>query len=262
VTLDVIDLHNFYDSSLGLFVSDVISNEINKLCPSIKNKKTVILGYGVNFVYKWSSELKNNSGSLVNIMPEYQGVMHWSENSKNFSSISCLDKLPLQDETIDNIFIVHALEASKDPETVLQEIWRVLKPRGQLILIVPNRRGSWANCDKTPFGFGCPYSRTQMSNLLNEQGFSIERISRRLIAPPKKSKIALKIAKYLEIYGSFIFSRFGGILMIKATKQVYTPAYIKTRSTRKRLVLPITVPVNAVSTGRGHLAFGGKSCKL
>ena len=39
---------------------------------------------------------------------------------------------------------------------LLRECWRVLRDDGRLLVVVPNRLGSWALFDHTPFGQGRP----------------------------------------------------------------------------------------------------------
>ena len=75
-------------------------------------------------------------------------------------------ELPLIDEGADRILLVHMLEWSENPLELLRELWRVLAPNGRLLLIVPNRRGLWARVDTTPFGYGSPFSRSQLTKLL------------------------------------------------------------------------------------------------
>lgn len=258
MTIDVIDLHDFYRGPLGQFAASVLRQDLSQIWPSVKDEDIAVLGYGVPFIEPYQRQ----AASLLSIMPESQGVAYWPEDGQNLSCLAHLDALPLGDESVNRVLMVHALETAQDPDVVLQEAWRVLKPQGQLLVMVPHRRGAWAHCDETPFGTGQPYSRTQLSNLLNEHGFSIEKTSRSLIAPPRQGKVSLVIAPYIESFGSFVLSRLGGILMIQATKQVYTPAYIKTRSVRRRLVLPMSAATSPLPTGRGHLAFCEKSCRL
>ena len=58
----------------------------------------------------------------------------------------------------DLILISHGLEVSDNQDLLLQEVRRVLKDSGKLVIIVPNRTGFWARSDSTPFGYGKPYS--------------------------------------------------------------------------------------------------------
>ena len=51
----------------------------------------------------------------------------------------------------------------RNPRELLREMWRVLAPNGRLLIVVPNRRGLWARVDTTPFGYGSPFSRSQLT---------------------------------------------------------------------------------------------------
>ena len=55
---------------------------------------------------------------------------------------------------------------------MLAEVWRVLTPGGRLLVVVPNRAGLWARMENTPFGYGRPFSRKQLSRLMRDMQFS------------------------------------------------------------------------------------------
>ena len=61
-------------------------------------------------------------------------------------------------------------------------------PEGHLFIVVPNRTGFWARSDLTPFGFGRPYSISQLSKILVENKFKILNTSATLLMPPTKKK--------------------------------------------------------------------------
>ena len=94
--------------------------------------------------------------------------------------------LPLLESTVDLALVVHGLELTDSPIEMLQEVWRVMAPQGRLVLVVPNRRGLWAAFDTSPFGYGQPFSRTQLSGLLKEAQFSAVSWSHALQMPPTK----------------------------------------------------------------------------
>ena len=70
------------------------------------------------------------------------------------------------------------------PTALLREVWRVLAAGGQLLAVVPNRRGLWARMDTTPFGHGRPYSRSQITHLLREAWFTPVGWGEALYVPP------------------------------------------------------------------------------
>jgi ubiquinone/menaquinone biosynthesis C-methylase UbiE len=47
-------------------------------------------------------------------------------------------QLPIKNDSIDCILFFEVIEHLDDPEKALGEIWRVLKPRGKLIILFPN----------------------------------------------------------------------------------------------------------------------------
>lgn len=246
LSIDVIDLRNFYREPLGAFASKVLSHDLTEIWPSVKGDDVAVLGYGLPYIAPWLEQAE----SLINLMPESQGVAYWPEDGANLSCLAHMDALPLADESVNRVFLAHALETAGDPQSVIQEAWRILKPQGQLLVMVPHRRGAWAHSDKTPFGAGQPYSRVQLCELLKEHGFSVEGAYRSLVAPPFKNRLSLMLAPCIERCGGFIFSRFAGVLMLQATKQVFTPSYIKTRDVRRRLVLPVPVSASPLGAGR------------
>src|SRR3546814_4031807 len=50
--------------------------------------------------------------------------------------------------------------------------------------VVPNRRGLWARSDRTPLGWGHPYSAAQLSRVLRDNMFTPTRTQRALYVPP------------------------------------------------------------------------------
>ena len=56
---------------------------------------------------------------------------------------------PFEESTIDKIYIDNTLEHLENPLQVMEELFRILKPRGQLKVIVPYFRSSYAFIDPT-----------------------------------------------------------------------------------------------------------------
>ena len=95
-----------------------------------------------------------------------QGVIHWPREGPVQSALVDEFDLPLLESTVDLALVVHGLELTDSPIEMLQEVWRVMAPQGRLVLVVPNRRGLWAAFDTSPFGYGQPFSRTQIERPL------------------------------------------------------------------------------------------------
>jgi SAM-dependent methyltransferase len=174
-------------------------------------------------------------------MPAAMGVSYWPREGPNVSALVEIDNLPLPDNSIDRVIALHALEGLAEPNPLLREVWRVMKSGGRFLTIVPNRRGLWAHSDRTPFGYGQPFSLFQIKDALHHQGFLIERVRYALYAPPGASRLGLSLADKIEKYAGWLFPGLGGLLLVEASKQLYAPLAPKT-SLRHRLVLPLPLP--------------------
>ena len=153
---------------------------------------------------------------------------------------------PLPDGAVDRVLLVHALEMSHDATALLREMWRVLAPGGQLLAVVPNRRGLWARMDTTPFGHGRPYSRSQIMHLLREAWFTPVAWSEVLYVPPVPRGWFLRSAVAWERTGATVSAPFAGVHVVQATKQVYRGA--PAQRVRRQLV-PALQPALRPSPG-------------
>ena len=107
------------------------------------------------------------------------------------------------------------------PTALLREVWRVLASGGQLLAVVPNRRGLWARMDTTPFGHGRPYSRSQITSLMRDAWFTPVSWSEALYIPPIQRGWFLRSAVAWERVGATLSAPFAGVHIVDATKQVY-----------------------------------------
>ena len=156
--MNVVDLQDFYASPLGKATHRLLAP---KIVPALKSGADArILGLGYATPY-----LLPVPGTMAFMMAR-RGVMHWPSSGVVHSALVDEYDLPLPDHSIDIVLVVHGLEFTDDPDEMLQELWRVLAPQGKLILVVPNRHGLWSLSDKSPFGFGQPFSAMHLMKLL------------------------------------------------------------------------------------------------
>ena len=93
-------------------------------------------------------------------------------------------RLPFMDAVFDRVLMVHGLEECDAAPAMLREVWRVMAPEGRLVVIAANRWSLWAQSDISPFGYGRPYSRTQLASLLGDSMFEPVVSARALYVPP------------------------------------------------------------------------------
>jgi SAM-dependent methyltransferase len=215
--MDVVELRDFYQTPLGLSAKRKIVHVLRQRF--VANPQDMILGLG--FAHPYLDDIAPENSISLSFMMARQGVIHWPLGQKNRSALIDENDLPLLESTADHVVVIHGLELAETPLEMLQEIWRVLAPQGKLYLVVPNRRGLWAASDASPFGSGQPFSRQQIAQLLKEARFSTNWWQEALVMPPLSAPSMLKIAPAAEALGRKFGSRFSGVIIVEAVKQVY-----------------------------------------
>jgi SAM-dependent methyltransferase len=214
---DVFDLHEFYGSRQGQLVRRLLNREIRAQWPDLRGKNVLGLGYTQPFM----KQLSLTAERTAIVMPKSQGVTRWPSDQPNLVALGAENDLPIEDRSIDRGLIVHALESTEQVARMLREVWRVLADDGEVIVIVPNRRGLWCLSERTPFGQGRPYSSTQLKQLLRNHLFAPKRTGFALFVPPFRSNLLLKTAVAWERIGLRVAQRFGGTVIMLAQKQIY-----------------------------------------
>lgn len=135
--------------------------------------------------------------------------------------------LPIQSSSIDVAFLPHLLDNEKNPELILQEIWRVLIPGGTLVVMGVN-----------PYSFlGIKY----FTRLLSLSGLSRHLKNLQFEMIEKNTFFFQPIPE--EIGKKWCANR-GGIYLLTAKKQVVSMTPIETSAWMKRWE-KITRPVTA-----------------
>jgi SAM-dependent methyltransferase len=242
MSLDVVDLREFYANRLGVVARHFIGRGIRRRWTDTVGLRVLGIGYATPYLGLFREEAER----CLAFMPAAQGVVKWPSQRPALAAL--VDELepPLPDAAADRELLVPALEMAHDATALLREVWRVLESGGQLLAVVPNRRGVWARMDTTPFGHGRPYSRSQISQLLREAWFTPVAWSEALYVPPIPRGWFLRSAVAWERAGATISAPFAGVHIVEATKQVYRA--IPARREKRRLV-PALEPVLAPSPG-------------
>lgn len=233
--LDVLDLRNFYyRTRLGRAAQRAIRDQVVHLWPSAAGQTVVGFGFAVPLLRPFLEDATR----VIGLMPGPQGVMPWPAGQPNLS-VLCEETLwPLQTGQADKLVLLHGLETSENPSRLLEECHRVLAPGGRALFIVPNRGGLWSRRDRTPFGFGRPYSLGQLEAQMERHGFVAERHLAALFQPPSEQRFWLRTGAFWERTGRRVSSHFaGGVIMLEVVKQV--PA--KPRSLPEALRRPLRV---------------------
>ncbi len=252
--LDVLDLRNFYyRTALGRVAQRAVRDQLTRFWPVAGAQAQTVVGFG--FAVPLLRPYLTDARRVIGLMPGPQGVMPWPMGADNVSVLCDESNWPLQTGMVDRLIVLHGLETSENPTAVLDEAQRVLGPGGRAMFIVPSRIGLWSRRDGTPFGFGRPYSTSQLEAQLKRHNFTPERSTTALFAPPSHSRFWLRTADFWERMGRKIGPwAAGGVLMVEVSKQVYAPTRggLKSAVRKPRKVLegiPIGLPAPRLSPG-------------
>ena len=246
MSIDVIDLRDFYSQRLGIVARQLINRGIRERWPNAQGQRVLGVGYPTPYL----GLFREDSERCIAFMPAAQGVLKWPTARPTLATLVDEFSMPLPDSAVDRVLLVHALEMSDDPEGLLREVWRVLAPSGRVIAVIPNRRGVWTRTDTTPFGHGRPYSRSQITQLLRQTWFTPAAWGEALFMPPVGGGWFLRSALAWERVGAALSLPFAGVHIVEATKQVYRAIPAKRERTRLIPALePVLVPSSTATRG-------------
>jgi SAM-dependent methyltransferase len=232
---DVLELRQFYASDLGAAARLMVGRKVVEAWSDAHGLDVLALGYATPFVANFMGAARR----VVGAMPAQQGVEVWPGGARTLASLVDEEALPFRNALFDRILLVHAIEEAPDAVALLREVWRVLAPAGRVIVVVAARNGLWANSEKTPFGHGRPYTRSQLAELLREAELEPSGYTRALYVPPAPWLAGW--AEGFEQAGSRLWPGFAGLVLMEAVKQTFA-VKPKGHRVRARVAKPVLAP--------------------
>ncbi len=211
---DIRHLGEFYASPQGRVARRLIERRLATLEPVAPGTHVLGLGYAGPFLGGFA----RSAARVISMMPHEQGCAPWPKRRENRAALVQETMLPLADRSIDVAVLVHAIEGTDRVHRLLREVWRVLADSGRLVAIVPNRRGLWCLAERTPFGYGVPYSASQLKGTLERNLFRAVARERALYVPPFRSKAWLRTAPLWERAGTTLARQVSGVIIAEAEK--------------------------------------------
>ena len=214
---NVIHLEKFYGSKLGHAAQSMVMRRVDTIWPNLDGKEILGFGYASPYIKPYL----NHSKRLVLAMPGAQGAIA-KHTRRGFNT--CLvhdDFLPFADAQFDNIIVAHGLEEAENVPALLNELWRITKPEGRIIVIAPNRGGLWARSEKSPFGSGRPFSKSQLRQFLRTAKYEPVHWSGALYAPPVSFLVKKPMLRLFERFGETVWPGFSGLVLVEAIKRLY-----------------------------------------
>lgn len=242
-----VQLEKFYASKRGIAANHMINRRLNSVWADLSGKEVLGFGYTSPFLKLRADQAKR----LIFAQPSMQGGHPVMSEKGNMACVVHEVQLPFSDASFDYALIAHGLEESGDRARFLQEVWRVMKPEGRIIIVCANRTGLWARADGTPFGAGRPYSRPQLRKLLRGSRFEPTLWAGALYTFPTQATCHLTLSNFFEQVGETIWTEFSGVILVEAVKRLY--ARTGGARERTRVSRPVFSP-NPVSHSRTHLS--------
>src|SRR5438876_647594 len=137
---DVLDLNEFYRSTLGQTTVRLLRARLREVWPNVRGETVLGLGYAAPFLRPFIEE----SQRTLAFMPAQQGVTRWPREGRNLTALVDEMDLPLPDRSVDRVLLVHAVESTEQVRPMLREIWRVMADGGRLVPVAPTRAGLWS----------------------------------------------------------------------------------------------------------------------
>ena len=237
---DLATFRGFYESRLGLVTRRLVTRRLGQiLSDRLGARKPSGVAAGLGYIRPYLGFLDRVCDQVVGLQSTGTGAVHWPRGKG--SRLASVDggNLPILPSSLDLLLLVHGLELARNQPALLEECWRVLKSHGRLVLVVPHRGSPWAGSDKTPFGYGEPYSANQVRSMLKTHDFEVGRTHQALTMPPSHSFIYPKTAPLVERLPNL----FGGVLIVDARKMIYSVKGIPVAA-RKRTLNPALVGIN------------------
>jgi SAM-dependent methyltransferase len=238
-------LIEFYKSPLGKISRALVREEVVRLTGNVRGLRVLGLGFATPYM----RFALDKAERVLAFMPARQGASAWPREGPSHTVLCDPLEMPLTDAAVDLIIAVHAFEHIADAEELMRELWRVSAPNARLLIVVPRRRGMWAQADNTPFGDGHPYSRSQMERLLRDHSFVPEHWRDALYLPPSQRALVLKSTRLFERIGRILMPMFSGVMVVSARKELF-PAVPRRKKTERYVKVPALSPQAAMEIPR------------
>jgi SAM-dependent methyltransferase len=206
----------FYRTDYGYAIEKTICKAISSRWPSLVAEDVLGLGFSTPFLNMYLGRTQR----LISLMPVNQGVKIWPDKKRCLVASTEELLLPLDNNSFDRVLAVHTLESSDNCEALLNEIWRVLRPNGRVLAIVPNRLGILSKWKNTPFESGQKYTMNELISLLSINNFSILQKETEFLLPASPYSLNLKVIQAASQLGRNFIKPFGGLLIVEAKKIV------------------------------------------
>ena len=243
---NVIHIERFYASPMGRTARAMVTRRLDALWPQEGGDMDGLDVLGFGYCAPYLMPYREQVHSMILAMPEDLGAMVSRSRRGNMTCLVADNMLPFPSASFDRVFVAHALEDTRHLPQLMSELWRVLRPEGQIVIVAPNRAGLWSRSDASPFGAGRPFTRGQLTGVLQAEQFVPTAWAGALYVPP--SRRLMGMAGGFERFGETVWPRFSGLILVRAIKRLYAHTDSGHESkVRVPKFAPPAVPIKAAS---------------
>ena len=192
---------NFYKTPLGKIFSRHLMLTINQLLGDVSGRNILVIGPAIPDMVQLALRCRNIQ----------------------YKTLKGTSVFPFSDDSFARVIVLHSLEFSEHITGFLREVWRVTEPEGKAIFVVPNRLGLLVRSDRTPFGFGQPYTKNQFKTLLVDNLFSSQEFCEVLCMPVWSLSRKPSVITFMDKMGQLLWPQLCGAFVVDAGKSVYAP---------------------------------------
>ncbi|MDA9033944.1 methyltransferase domain-containing protein [Hyphomicrobiales bacterium] len=222
----------FYSSFLGKAVSEILSKKISKLWNPIDKSRIAVIGFGSPY----SESINKRIQRLFFLIPRHHGKYHFGLANKNLTASINEYALPVDDQSLDRLLVIHSFEYLTDHKKFLRESWRTLDKNGEILIIVPNSFGLWRTHYKNFFSSLRTFSVVELNSLLLNNFFIPVEFENSLFFPPINNSYLSKNMNHIERFGNKFFNFFSGVIIVKARKN-YSAVVLNEKQNMKSKII-------------------------
>ena len=222
----------FYSSFLGKAVSEILSKKISKLWNPIDKSRIASIGFGSPYL----EAINKRTQRLFFLTPRHHGKYHFGLTNKNLTALINEYTLPIDDQSLDRLLVIHSFEYLTDHKKFLREAWRTLDKNGEILIIVPNSFGLWRHHYKNFFSSLRSFSIPELNSLLLNNFFIPIEFENSLFFPPINNSYLLKNMNHTESLGNKFFNFFSGVIIVRARKNYSAVVLNEKQNMRTKII--------------------------
>src|SRR2546421_11039492 len=120
MSIDVVDLRNFYAQRLGVVARRFVGRGIRKRFADTRGMSVVGVGYPTPYLGLFREEAER----CLAFMAAAQGVVKWPPHRPRLGAPVDELQMPLPRSSGDGVLVVHPVQVAHDPTALLREAWR------------------------------------------------------------------------------------------------------------------------------------------